>query len=345
MSSRRKILLWITAAGGLLVVAFIALSIQAGGFNKMFHRLSGSSYTIKTVVSFEADNSGDLPNENYIARILSDRMSFMGYDMELTKQHDHSWLIVCDHVADTNAARKLISSNARFACWEVIELSQAEESIKMAEKALTKQPGTSNVGLPSDIKGLLHKDARESPEKRGIMPFINPVALQSGQPAAEFFLVKEEDTARLNVLLRSKIVLDVFPKESMFVYGQRQRIGNTPAYFFVYLLRKPIEGPTINDAMISSVDIHSGKYPAVVVGFNKTGAARWARMTGNSTEHFIAMTIDREVYEAPRVMGPIMGGLTQISMSDEREGQLLAAILKFGPLKATPVLHSFTVIK
>ena len=104
-----------------------------------------------------------------------------------------------------------------------------------------------------------------------------------------------------------------------------------PAY---YLVRR-VAAVTGQDLRSARVQLDENNMPAVGFTLNSSGAASFARVTGENIGRFLAIVLDKSVQSAPRINGriaadgQIAGGFTQ------EEAQNLALILRSGALPAT----------
>ncbi|HEY0285360.1 MAG TPA: protein translocase subunit SecD [Vicinamibacterales bacterium] len=101
-----------------------------------------------------------------------------------------------------------------------------------------------------------------------------------------------------------------------------------------YLVRR-VAAVTGQDLRSARVQLDENNMPAVGFTLNSSGAASFARVTGENIGRFLAIVLDKSVQSAPRINGriaadgQIAGGFTQ------EEAQNLALILRSGALPAT----------
>jgi preprotein translocase subunit SecD len=101
-----------------------------------------------------------------------------------------------------------------------------------------------------------------------------------------------------------------------------------------YLVRR-VAAVTGQDLRSARVQLDENNAPAVGFTLNSSGAASFARVTGENIGRFLAIVLDKSVQSAPRINGriaadgQIAGGFTQ------EEAQNLALILRSGALPAT----------
>lgn len=148
--------------------------------------------------------------------------------------------------------------------------------------------------------------------------------------------VREDQKAKLDLLLNRQDVKNVMPNNVEFLYSAKPIIGeNGVKLFELYLVNKEPEltGGVITDAM-ANIDPQTSA-PIVTMQMNSEGAREWARITGSNINKRIAIVLDNYVYSAPVVQNKIPNGSSQISgMRDLEEAKLIEIVLKAGALPA-----------
>ena len=145
----------------------------------------------------------------------------------------------------------------------------------------------------------------------------------------ELKLVEQGPAASREDLLRSSG--GVLPASMEILTGPGDATTGGPAY---YLLRR-VAAVTGQDLRSARVQLDENNMPAVGFTLNSSGAASFARVTGENIGRFLAIVLDKTVQSAPRINGriaadgQIAGGFTQ------EEAQDLALILRSGALPAT----------
>jgi preprotein translocase subunit SecD len=145
----------------------------------------------------------------------------------------------------------------------------------------------------------------------------------------ELKLVEQGPAANRDDLLRS--TGGVVPANMEVLTGSGDASTGGPAY---YLVRR-VAAVTGQDLRSARVQLDENNMPAVGFTLNSSGAASFARVTGENIGRFLAIVLDKTVQSAPRINGriaadgQIAGGFTQ------QEAQDLALILRSGALPAT----------
>jgi preprotein translocase subunit SecD len=138
----------------------------------------------------------------------------------------------------------------------------------------------------------------------------------------EFRLVHEESEK----LLRDGIIP---PGYEMLNESRVTRTGSKT--IIPHLInRKPPAGMSGQKFSRVWVDRNALGDPEVHFAFDPEGAAAFERVTTENVDRQLAIVLDREIYSAPRIRGPITGGHGSItgSFSDD-EARLLAMILSY----------------
>ena len=145
----------------------------------------------------------------------------------------------------------------------------------------------------------------------------------------ELKLVEQGPAASREDVLRSTGGL--VPANMEVLTGPGDAATGGPAY---YLVRR-VAAVTGQDLRSARVQLDENNLPAVGFTLNSSGAAAFARVTGENIGRFLAIVLDKSVQSAPRINGriaadgQIAGGFTQEEAAD------LALILNSGALPAT----------
>ena len=187
----------------------------------------------------------------------------------------------------------------------VNELGVTEPSIAQqgADQILVQLPGVSDVDRAKQVIG-------------------SPGML-------ELKLVEQGPAATREDLLRS--TGSVVPSGMEVLSGAGDVVGGGAVH---YLVRR-VAAVTGQDLRSARVQLDENNQPAVGFTLNSSGAAAFARVTGENIGRSLAIVLDKTVQSAPRINGriaadgQIAGGFTQ------EEAQNLALILRSGALPAT----------
>ncbi len=244
-------------------------------------------------------------------------------------------------ISDPERVRKFLQSSANLQFWEVYQIDELANSLKIADENLQKY-------LNGVTEGDSTKAKDSSLSKKNANPFfkvMNPIDVQTDKSGKRFFApaignVALQDTATFNSYVNNEIVKTALPANIKFLFGieEKSAKGNV-RYFPLYAIKTnlgsekaPLEGESVEEARQDYDEL--GK-PAIKMNMTSVGAKLWAKLTGKNVGRPIAIALDNIVYSAPRVNGAIEGGSSEISGSfTVEEAQDLANILKSGKLDA-----------
>ena len=172
-------------------------------------------------------------------------------------------------------------------------------------------------------------------------PLLARLQLVPGQGLSTVGYASVRDTAAINKLIYSALAKQVLPSDLKLLWSAKPADHlNVKNIYELHALkvttstgRAPLEGDVITDAK-DEFEPTTGA-PCVSMKMNTEGARRWAQMTKANVGKAIAIVLDGVVYSAPRVIGEIAGGSSQITgnftIEDTKD---LANTLKSGRMPA-----------
>ena len=172
-------------------------------------------------------------------------------------------------------------------------------------------------------------------------PLLARLQLVPGQGLSTVGYASVRDTAAINKLIHSALAKQVLPSDLKLLWSAKPADHlNVKNIYELHALkvttstgRAPLEGDVITDAK-DEFEPTTGT-PCVSMKMNTEGARRWAQMTKANVGKAIAIVLDGVVYSAPRVIGEIDGGSSQITgnftIEDTKD---LANTLKSGRMPA-----------
>lgn len=248
---------------------------------------------------------------------------------------------------------KLLAAKAKAA---------ADSAKKTSATATTATPAKTDTNKKSAALALLNKlkgkpdsvgqkgnAASQSPLFSLLQP--NVYRDQSGQPGLApgpvVGYAAQKDTAKINAFLNSPSVKAVIPRNAKLMWDVKPSGDNKIFPLYAIKLTGADNGPALSGDVISDArnDIGQTGNPEVTMDMNSDGANKWGRITTEvskekhgptgETHGCIAIVLDNNVYSAPFVHDPILGGRSSISGSfSVDDTKDLANILKSGRLKA-----------
>jgi len=209
----------------------------------------------------------------------------------------------------------------------------------------------------SSIKKRLKAEA-ENPLFAKLSPFL--FSDQNGQPqlapGPSVGRASEKDTAAVTAYLRLPEVKAILPQNLKFAWAIKPEDKTKIFDLFALKLSGAANGPVLTGEAVSDAssksDVIKGGYEVQMV-MNSQGAEAWGRITTEAAGNIndandnkaIAIVLDDNVVSAPRVDGPIQGGISSITGTFSQEETLdLANILKAGRLPAPARIVSEEVV-
>ena len=195
-----------------------------------------------------------------------------------------------------------------------------------------------------DEFGVSEPDIRKQGENRiliqlpGIKDTKNAKDLIGKTATLNFRLVDEEHN------LQSAIDSNA-PPGSEILYEVKQNAATGVETKTPYLIKKRVllSGESLTDARVLFDSMENEPY--VNIEFDKKGAKRFAKITGDNVNKRLAIVLDDTVYSAPTIQARIPGGRARITGSfDMEEARVLAIALRAGALPApVEILEERTV--
>jgi SecD/SecF fusion protein len=244
-------------------------------------------------------------------------------------------------VNNPERVRKFLQSSANLQFWEVYQIDELANSLKIADDNLKNYLNGISAGDTAKL-------ADSVLAKKNMNPFfkvMNPIDVQTDNTGKRFYApaignVALQDTATFFSYINNDVVKNALPANVKFLFGieEKSAKGNL-RYFPLYAVKTitgsekaPLEGDGVEEARQDYDEM--GK-PAIKMVMTNSGSKIWARMTAKNVGRPIAIALDDIVYSAPNVNGAIEGGNSEISGKfSVEEAQDLANILKSGKLDA-----------
>lgn len=130
-------------------------------------------------------------------------------------------------------------------------------------------------------------------------------------------IVKASDKRKVDSILAIPEIRSKFPADLMFAYSKKPERMDNQTFFYLYLLKKPVE----RDDLISGKDILSAESslnentgsPIISLLFNVKGTKKFELLTSRNIGRTIAILVDHEVIFCPTVQDQISSGEVQIA--------------------------------
>jgi len=146
--------------------------------------------------------------------------------------------------------------------------------------------------------------------------------------------VAEENWAKVDSILNLPEVKRLIPVGYEILWGATKEIqGKRYRKLFMVKAETPLTGAYLIDARASIGQQQAAGQPIVQISFDRTGAALFAKITGENVGKRLAIVLDGVVQSAPRIQERIPTGNAQITgIPTLQEAQDLAAVLRAGAL-------------
>jgi len=201
-----------------------------------------------------------------------------------------------------------------------------EEAVEQARQTIERRVNELGVTEPS----IAHQGADQILVQLPGVADVDRAKEIIGSPGLlELKLVEQGPAGNREDLLRGSG--GAVPPDMEVLSGTGSGSGAGPLF---YLVRR-VPAVTGRDLRTARVQLDENNLPAVGFSLNPTGAAAFARVTGENVGRYLAIVLDKTVQSAPSINsriagdGQISGGFTQ------EEAQNLALILRSGALPAT----------
>lgn len=266
--------------------------------------------------------------------ILKNRLTGSGSNTAIASlgKEGNTITLQCDSVQPDFISQQLIKPMKLdfYECYSIIELAPllTEASFEIDKPGTQKKAGINFDGLKKEKISDNFFLALMNPEE----PTSN---VNTGAMVTMPYLghVREIDTALFNKLI--PIAKNYLPVDCKLIYGERETAETIPVGFFRLYAVKDDDSRLEGNKYLEKVEaVSDGRdRPAIRLQFNAPGTKNWELMTRRCINKCIAIVIDEQVLSAPRVMGAIPGGMSEISgMFTESQTKGIADMMSAGYL-------------
>ena len=290
---------------------------------------------LRTEVQSAVDNSFN------VVRNRIDKFGVVQPNIQKLEGQSGRIMVEMPGIKEPERVRKLLQGSANLEFWEtynsteivplLAQLNQryaATGGEAVEETADSVVVDTTAVATKSDLATALNKsvaknnaeDGKKLAEAKKQNPLFAIFQPTQGNTLAVVGYANARDTADINKIIYSELAKQIMPAELKLRWGAKPETFNGQAkgdIFELYALkitepsgRAPLEGDVITNA---KDDFDQMGHPSVSMQMNSDGARRWSQITKQNIGKGVAIVLDDAVYSAPRILGQIDGGNSQIT--------------------------------
>ena len=289
---------------------------------------------IRTEVQSAVDNSFN------VVRNRIDKFGVVQPNIQKLEGQSGRIMVEMPGIKEPERVRKLLQGSANLEFWEtynsteivplLAQLNQryAATGGEAVEEVADTVAADTTAAPKSDLAAALNKNAAkdkadenqklaEAKKQNPLFAIFQPT---QGNTLAVVGYANARDTADINKIIYSELAKQIMPAELKLRWGAKPETFNGQAkgdIFELYALkitepsgRAPLEGDVITNA---KDDFDQMGHPSVSMQMNSDGARRWSQITKQNIGKGVAIVLDDAVYSAPRILGQIDGGNSQIT--------------------------------
>ena len=289
---------------------------------------------LRTEVQAAVDNSFN------VVRNRIDKFGVVQPNIQKLEGQSGRIMVEMPGIKEPERVRKLLQGSANLEFWEtynsteivpmLAQLNQryAATGGEAVEEVADTVAADTTAAPKSDLAAALNKnaakdkadDSKKLAEAKKQNPLFAIFQPTQGNTLAVVGYANARDTADINKIIYSELAKQIMPAELKLRWGAKPETFNGQAkgdIFELYALkitepsgRAPLEGDVITNA---KDDFDQMGHPSVSMQMNSDGARRWSQITKQNIGKGVAIVLDDAVYSAPRILGQIDGGNSQIT--------------------------------
>ena len=289
---------------------------------------------LRTEVQSAVDNSFN------VVRNRIDKFGVVQPNIQKLEGQSGRIMVEMPGIKEPERVRKLLQGSANLEFWEtynsteivplLAQLNQryAATGGEAVEEVADTVAADTTAAPKSDLAAALNKNAAkdkadedqklaEAKKQNPLFAIFQPT---QGNTLTVVGYANARDTADINKIIYSDLAKQIMPAELKLRWGAKPETFNGQAkgdIFELYALkitepsgRAPLEGDVITNA---KDDFDQMGHPSVSMQMNSDGARRWSQITKQNIGKGVAIVLDDAVYSAPRILGQIDGGNSQIT--------------------------------
>ncbi|NAW51403.1 protein translocase subunit SecD [Elizabethkingia argentiflava] len=236
-------------------------------------------------------------------------------------------LVEMPGIKDIDRVKKLLQTSARLQFWEVQSIEEIAPYFQRLSSVVMSKGDS--IGINRNMN---------------LMSTLNLQQVMSGVAK-----VKLSDTATVNKLLNSVQAIKTRPANlrfTKFMWGAKPE-SEAPDYLTLYAIRGTVNNKAPLDGAVKEARINYDQFGRIEIGMqmDSEGTKIWKSLTEKNMERPIAVTLDENVYTAPRVNAVIANGSSVITGNfSQQEANDLVDVLNSGKLPATAKIVQADVV-
>ena len=316
---------------------------------QMKGKVSTQSSDSEVESALRAEIQSAVDNSFNVVRNRIDKFGVVQPNIQKLEGQSGRIMVEMPGIKEPERVRKLLQGSANLEFWEtynsqeivplLAQLNQKyavmggdvaeSDTIVTDTTAIAEAAVDTTKAATTDLAAKLAKnsgnkadnaEAREEAKKQNpLFYYFQPM---QGQSLAVVGYANARDTAEVNKVIYSDIAAQVLPSECKLRWGAKpEDFGGQNTHgdiFALYALkitepngRAPLEGDVITSSR-DDFEPNTGR-PCVSMQMNSDGARRWSQITKQNIGKAVAIVLDDAVYTAPRILGQIDGGNSQIT--------------------------------
>ena len=304
---------------------------------------SSTDAEVERAIRDEVQNAVD--NSFNVVRNRIDKFGVVQPNIQKLEGQSGRIMVEMPGIKEPERVRKLLQGSANLEFWETYNSNEitpllaqlnsryaalgggeVADTAEIAAVADTTAVDTAKAAAGDLAAKLAKKDtnatdskANEAAKKQNpLFYYFQPT---QGNQLAVVGYANARDTAEINKVIYSELANQILPAELKLRWGAKpedfggQSKGDIYELFALKITepngRAPLEGDVITSSK-DDFEPNSGR-PCVSMQMNSDGARRWSQITKQNIGKAVAIVLDDAVYTAPRILGQIDGGNSQIT--------------------------------
>ncbi|MBP5800101.1 MAG: protein translocase subunit SecDF, partial [Prevotella sp.] len=304
---------------------------------------SSTDAEVERAIRDEVQNAVD--NSFNVVRNRIDKFGVVQPNIQKLEGQSGRIMVEMPGIKEPERVRKLLQGSANLEFWETYNSNEitpllaqlnsryaalgggeVADTTEIAAVADTTAVDTAKAAAGDLAAKLAKKDtkatdskANEAAKKQNpLFYYFQPT---QGNQLAVVGYANARDTAEINKVIYSELANQILPAELKLRWGAKpedfggQSKGDIYELFALKITepngRAPLEGDVITSSK-DDFEPNSGR-PCVSMQMNSDGARRWSQITKQNIGKAVAIVLDDAVYTAPRILGQIDGGNSQIT--------------------------------